>query len=152
MCNIHSPLCIFKILSNFRASCKIACNLYSPLTVLYFVTFQDIFVKKVQHTCSPKIRNFRSRPAFGRPRKMDALWVEIKYLKSSVMLFIKLNPIGPCLGFSNKILYILVAKGTARLPEVKFRLVSRFWWRKVQQTQTFPKDSYWKNATCYYML
>ena len=57
---------------------------------------------------------------------MDALWVEIKYLKSSVMLFIKLNPIVPCLGFSNKILYILVAKGTARLPEVKFRLVSRF--------------------------
>ena len=51
--------------------------------------------------------------------------MEIKCLKSAVMLFFKLNPVGPYLGLSNEVLCILVAQGASKLPEVKFRDTKR---------------------------
>ena len=46
--------------------------------------------------------------------------MEIKCFKSAVTLFFKLNPIGPCLVVSSEILCVLVAQGTAKMPEIKF--------------------------------
>ena len=43
----------------------------------------------------------------------------IRYLKSGLTLFIKLNPIGPCSGFLDEILCTLEGQEAATLPEVK---------------------------------
>ena len=45
--------------------------------------------------------------------------MEIKYPKSGIKFFFKLNPIVPVLGLSNDILCTLVAQETAKLPNVK---------------------------------
>ena len=64
---------------------------------------------------------------------------KIKYLKRAVTLFLKLNTTAPILGLSNEILCILVAKGAAKMPELKFGsrkkiymcLHSKYrWWNK----------------------
>ena len=46
--------------------------------------------------------------------------------ESGVTLFIKQNPIFPCLGLLNEILCILVAQGTAKLGEVVTALSKGF--------------------------
>ena len=44
----------------------------------------------------------------------------MKYLKSGITFFIKLNLIGPYSGLSNEILCILLVQGATKLQEVEF--------------------------------
>ena len=53
--------------------------------------------------------------------EMGLLWMEIKYLKSAVTLFVPC----PLVGLSNEVLKNLVPQGATELPEVKLEM-----WKK----------------------